>query len=135
MSKKTSALLFFAVLIAIDQLSKFIIRHSGGFYICNTGVAFGVEIPLILVYMLCLLFVLFIWKFGNWKLIKNWKLEIGNSEIILIISGSASNLIDRIAFGCVIDFINIRFWPVFNLADVFICLGAIILLAKSVKNK
>ena len=38
----------------------------------------------------------------------------------LLIGGSASNLIDRIRLGHVTDFIDLTFWPSFNLADAFI---------------
>ena len=46
----------------------------------------------------------------------------------LIIGGGLGNLYDRIAYGGVTDFIELRFvrFAVFNLADVAICLGAII---------
>jgi signal peptidase II len=47
----------------------------------------------------------------------------------LLIGGSASNLIDRVRLGHVTDFIDLRFWPAFNLADSFIVLGVLILLA------
>lgn len=43
----------------------------------------------------------------------------------LIIGGGASNLIDRIRLGYVVDFIDLKFWPVFNLADVFITVGVL----------
>lgn len=134
MPKKTSAILLFAVLIIIDQLSKFIIRHSGGFYICNKGIAFGIKIPAFLIFAFCLAIVLIISKFSDSKLIRNSKNEIKNYAITLIASGAISNLIDRLASGCVMDFIDLRFWPIFNLADVFICLGAIILLVKLTKK-
>jgi signal peptidase II len=46
----------------------------------------------------------------------------------LLIGGSASNLTDRIRLGHVTDFIDLRFWPAFNLADSFIVLGVLLLL-------
>ena len=46
----------------------------------------------------------------------------------LLIGGSASNLIDRVRLGHVTDFIDLRFWPAFNLADSFIVSGVVILL-------
>jgi signal peptidase II len=46
----------------------------------------------------------------------------------LLIGGSASNLTDRIRLGHVTDFIDLRFWPAFNLADSFIVLGVLVLL-------
>jgi signal peptidase II len=47
----------------------------------------------------------------------------------LLIGGSASNLVDRVRLGHVTDFIDLGFWPAFNLADTFIVLGVLILLA------
>jgi signal peptidase II len=46
----------------------------------------------------------------------------------LLIGGSVSNLVDRIRLGHVTDFIDIRYWPAFNLADSFIVIGVAILL-------
>lgn len=45
----------------------------------------------------------------------------------LILGGAAGNLFDRIRFGCVIDFLDFRVWPVFNIADSCITIGALIL--------
>lgn len=47
----------------------------------------------------------------------------------LLIGGSLANLIDRIRLGHVTDFLDLRFWPAFNLADTFIVFGVGILLA------
>jgi signal peptidase II len=45
----------------------------------------------------------------------------------LILGGAVGNLIDRIRFGFVIDFLDLRIWPVFNLADSVITIAALIL--------
>jgi signal peptidase II len=45
----------------------------------------------------------------------------------LLIGGSTSNLIDRIRLGHVTDFLDLRYWPAFNLADSFIVVGVGIL--------
>jgi signal peptidase II len=47
----------------------------------------------------------------------------------LLIGGSVSNLVDRVRLGHVTDFIDLRWWPAFNLADSFIVLGVGLLLA------
>jgi signal peptidase II len=47
----------------------------------------------------------------------------------LLIGGSVSNLVDRIRLHHVTDFIDVRWWPAFNLADSFIVVGVAILLA------
>lgn len=45
----------------------------------------------------------------------------------LELGGAAGNLVDRLFLGAVIDFLDFRVWPVFNLADVAIVVGAILL--------
>ncbi|MDQ7821788.1 MAG: signal peptidase II [Candidatus Eremiobacteraeota bacterium] len=45
----------------------------------------------------------------------------------LIMGGALGNLIDRVTYGYVVDFINIRVWPIFNVADIAITMGIIIL--------
>ena len=47
----------------------------------------------------------------------------------LLIGGSVSNLADRVRLGHVTDFLDVGWWPAFNLADTFIVLGVAILLA------
>ena len=58
--------------------------------------------------------------------------------ICLILGGAIGNLFDRIGFGFVRDFIRIRVgkfaWPNFNVADVWICIGAALLLLWSMKR-
>jgi len=46
----------------------------------------------------------------------------------LVIGGSVSNLADRVRLGYVTDFLDLRYWPAFNLADSFIVIGVGILL-------
>lgn len=50
-----------------------------------------------------------------------------NFSLVLIMSGAIGNLIDRIRLGYVIDFIDVRIWPVFNVADSSITIGTSIL--------
>ena len=46
-----------------------------------------------------------------------------------LLGGSASNLVDRVRLGHVTDFLDLRYWPAFNLADSFIVAGVGILIA------
>ena len=50
----------------------------------------------------------------------------------MILAGAIGNLIDRIRIGAVVDFIDVYYkthhWPVFNVADSAICVGALLLL-------
>lgn len=154
----------FLVLVAFDQAIKYIIRTSGGFYICNKYFAFGLNFAGIFIISLVILIIavfnfefrilnfesILKFKIKNFKLFKNWKLKIKNFKtitffsVLLILSGAVSNAIDRLHFGCVIDFIDLKFWPasnawsvalagwpVFNIADIYITIGAIILIIKN----
>lgn len=48
----------------------------------------------------------------------------------LIAGGTLGNLVDRVRFGYVVDFIDFRWWPVFNVADSCICVGVGLLIWK-----
>ena len=50
----------------------------------------------------------------------------------LILAGAIGNLIDRVLFGYVIDFIDFRVWPVFNIADSAITIGTVLILIKCI---
>ncbi len=45
------------------------------------------------------------------------------SAIAMVIGGGLGNLIDRIKTGYVVDYLDIHIIPIFNLADIFICVG------------
>lgn len=130
------------LLIAADQLSKYLIRSSGGFYICNKNIAFGIEMPGLLFWIFWLAIIVIMIAFASRQkyIIPACNALHSNAGrhntlyIILIMSGALSNAIDRLYFGCVIDFIDLKFWPVFNLADALIVSGAILLLAKYLKS-
>ena len=54
----------------------------------------------------------------------------------LVLGGALGNFVDRLWYGAVIDFIDIHFWPVFNIADAAITVAVVLLLIKeSVKRK
>lgn len=47
----------------------------------------------------------------------------------LVVAGAIGNATDRLLRGYVVDFIHVRHWPVFNVADVLVVLGAVVLVA------
>lgn len=126
---KINQIIFFAFLIFADQLSKYLIRYFGGFYICNTGAAFGIKIADVIFWIFWLAIIFFI-LFGLYK-----KYFIPYTlYLILTLSGAISNVVDRLIYGCVIDFIDIKVWPIFNLADAFIILGVILFIFSFHRN-
>jgi len=115
------------VLISLDQFLKYLIRHKDGFYICNSGIAFGIQIPVIIFPIIFVGIILG----GIYAIIilsdgKKIKSRLNFYGFVFIVAGAIANIIDRCMFGCVIDFINIGFlnFPLFNLADIFITVGA-----------
>jgi signal peptidase II len=50
---------------------------------------------------------------------------------LLTLAGGIGNLLDRFARGYVIDFLHLRYWPVFNVADIAITLGVALLVISS----
>jgi signal peptidase II len=96
-------------------------------YSTNTGAAFGLlkgSGQLIFFFSLILVVMMLVWFF--------WSRErMGAMAFIglgLIVGGALGNLADRIFRGEVVDFIDLGWWPVFNIADMAILVGAIIVL-------
>jgi signal peptidase II len=56
--------------------------------------------------------------------------ELGLAQqagIALIVAGALGNTLDRVVRGYVVDFMHLPHWPVFNVADVYVCVGAALL--------
>lgn len=109
-------------------------------YTRNTGAAFSIlEDGRILFLVVTIIALFFINKYMNKEDIKG----IDNLIYGMIIGGILGNLLDRIVYGYVIDFLDFKIfgynYPVFNLADTFIVVGAILLIItgiyKDYKNK
>ena len=49
----------------------------------------------------------------------------------LMVGGALANVVDRVRFGYVVDYIDVHVWPVFNLADAAIVVGVSLLIAAS----
>jgi signal peptidase II len=132
--------IFLIVLIGLDQLVKLVIRMNMDLnqsvpvlqdifhisYIQNNGAAFsmlqGQQALLIGVTSIVEIGLLvFIWI--NRKKV-HWILLI---SLALVAGGGIGNLIDRIWLGAVVDFLDFRFFPIFNLADIFVVCGSGIL--------
>jgi signal peptidase II len=59
-------------------------------------------------------------------------------SLSMILAGAIGNLIDRLVLGYVIDFIDLHYqtfyWPVFNVADILISLGVVLLIFADIKT-
>ncbi len=53
----------------------------------------------------------------------------------MILGGTMGNGFDRVVYGTVTDFVNVHFWPIFNLADSAISVGVVLLIATYVIRK
>src|SRR5690625_954555 len=127
-----------ALILIVDRLSKFLVitKTSEGesiplippvfylTYVQNKGAAFGFlqgqVVLLSAIALVCLLFVL-----TQWKKIMT-KSTFVRWGVVISFAGAVGNLIDRLRFGAVIDFLDIRIF-VFNVADVAIVLGVALL--------
>lgn len=56
-------------------------------------------------------------------------------SLALLVGGAIGNLIDRVRWGYVVDFIDWKVWPVFNIADIGITMGAALLILFSLYEK
>lgn len=132
----------FILLLAADQLAKFFARKLTASipviknflslsFVKNTGIGFGLlqnaNAYIIWVSIIALGFIIYYHD----KIPKN---TFPRLMVLFISVGIVGNLIDRIFFGFVIDFIDFSFWPVFNIADTLITVGIIGLIAWSLKR-
>jgi signal peptidase II len=53
--------------------------------------------------------------------------SLEHAAYALLVAGALGNLVDRVVRGYVVDFIHVHHWPIFNVADVCICVGAALL--------
>ncbi|WP_428071243.1 signal peptidase II [Candidatus Avelusimicrobium alvi] len=90
-------------------------------YVENTGAAFGMmkngNFLLIFVMLAIIAYIIISWKeLCSYGRLVKW-------GAVFILAGALGNLYDRITLGFVVDFLDFRVWPVFNVADSFITIG------------
>jgi len=92
----------------------------------NEGIAFGINMDQAILIGLVIVTIFILFNFLS-KAYQDGNL-INIFSLTLIIVGAISNLIDRLRWGFVIDYIDIPWFTVFNLADAMITIGAVILI-------
>jgi len=140
--KKPGKIIFYFYLIAaitvvLDQLAKFFIKKIGlgkdlfdlGFFsltnVHNHGAGFSIlQGQNWLFVLIALIFIALITFFYD----KIEKDRLVQSGFGLLLGGTVSNLIDRVSYGFVIDYFDFKFWPVFNIADSAITVGALLII-------
>lgn len=119
----------YLLLLLIDQALKLLAIHRN-FALVNKGIAYGLFpsffkpfffILIILILFFVSLFLIFVPRKRNGPF---------RISLILILTGGISNFIDRVIYGGVVDYINLSFLPGFNLADLAISTGFLILIKK-----
>jgi signal peptidase II len=123
-----------AAAVAADQLTKQVVTGAlalgeqvdivGPFsihHVWNSGIAFGLfasstSIVIALTALAVVWMLVFFARSGA-------RHPILPVALGFVLGGSVANLLDRVRLGHVTDFLDVRYWPAFNLADVFIVVG------------
>ena len=123
---------FFIVLLffIIDRFTKvYILKNPspeawGGFFDLqiNQEIAFSLPMTYLILYPIIIAILMLLFVF--------WKKDFDKKSILiwpwaLVIIGAISNLLDRVSYGGVIDFISVPYFTVFNLSDVYISAGVV----------
>ncbi len=113
------------IVVLFDQLTKFIFKT---YFTAtkNYGAAFGLFQGYRWLFIAVALVVMFfVFRFRN---------RFDNLALGFLLGGTLGNLIDRLIYGFVIDFIDLGFWPSFNIADLFSTLGVLLLIYRHWKD-
>ncbi|MCD6419659.1 MAG: signal peptidase II [Synergistetes bacterium] len=136
---KVKWILLFLLLFSLDRIMKYVamvffpsssrwvVKGLVSFSVVrNEGIAFGMGgIPSFVVVMVgfaVMMFLILGFDNGLWF------------EYILLLSGVAGNLLDRLFYGYVVDFICVKWWYTFNIADIFIVIGGVLVILKKIKS-
>ncbi len=125
-----------ALVLLLDQSSKYLISSNMMLnqsipliqnvfhisYIHNYGAAFGILqnqriFFVVLTLLIAAALLIYYYKFAEHNCLIKW-------GIALLLGGAMGNLLDRLLKGYVVDFFDFRIWPVFNVADIAVVVGA-----------
>jgi signal peptidase II len=111
------------IVIFLDQITKYLFKTYFS-YTKNYGAAFGIlQNQRLLFIIMSLIVIIAI------LLTKKDLISLG-----FLLGGTIGNLIDRLLYGYVIDFIDFKIWPSFNIADTFNTIAVFLLIIYFVKN-
>ena len=127
------------VIVVLDQFTKFLVRQNFKLndsipvvknifylsYVTNTGSAFSMFQGINIVFIFISFGVIFGIVYSLKKIKEKEKAK--PFAVALLLGGAAGNLIDRLAYGHVTDFLDFRIWPVFNVADSAITVSIVML--------
>ncbi len=133
--------------VILDQFSKYIVVENMALgesipiveevfhltYILNPGAAFGMFAHNRLFFIAIAVVVIGIIIWARREILASpWEVKAGCG---LFLGGAIGNLIDRARQGLVIDFFDFRIWPVFNIADIAICIGVVLIIWNLLKTE
>lgn len=141
--KKKFGVVWVILLVVIDQLTKSWAKSAlqgkdaidiikGVFsleYLENTGIAFGLFKDKFIFFVLLTLVILAVLGFVYYKLPDTKRFRPMQFCIILIAAGAIGNMIDRVVYNYVIDFLyfNLIDFPIFNVADIYVSVTVFVL--------
>ena len=139
------AIISFLALVFVDQITKYYIDHTMDLYasipvfknifeihyIRNSGAAWGMFENKQIMFYICTIIVLVVGCVFYARCARSGRYRDIQILLVLILSGAVGNFIDRLRFQYVIDFLYFKLidFPVFNVADIFITIGVIALVA------
>jgi signal peptidase II len=146
MKKDKSFWLIAVVVLILDQLTKFLVKANMTLgqsipilknifhltYIRNTGAGFGILQNQQVLLAWFSVFVIGVILYNYDKIPENWLII---TSVAFILGGAVGNLIDRALLRYVIDFLDFRIWPAFNIADSALSLGVLGFIIYSFKNE
>ncbi|MCR3922593.1 MAG: signal peptidase II [Firmicutes bacterium] len=139
-------MLAIAILLLFDQGTKWFITHTMTVrqsipiiknvfhitYVRNPGAAFSLlanrtSLLIVVVVIIIIIIMVILYRLP----VEDKLLRVA---LTFLLAGALGNLIDRIRFGYVIDFLDLRVWPVFNVADIAIFIGIGLLLLDVIRT-
>lgn len=107
--------------VAVLQLINYIfLKNYGNKVIINTNASWSLNLPSWL--FICLLLISFVFIIYIARLCNpRWPYSL-----VILLSAAISNLLDRLIYGGVMDYIDTQIWPVFNVADILIVCTAVL---------